>query len=66
MAATAIHNDQGNAIHIGEEGAEGEEGEYHDALKDKALVMIGDKVSLIPIILMTLTMEELMDMRTQI
>ena len=35
-------------------------------LKDEVLVMIGDKVSLIPIILMTLTMEELMDVRTQI
>ena len=35
-------------------------------LKDEALVMIGDKVSLIPIILMTFTMEELMDVRTQI
>ena len=29
MAAAARHDDQGNAIHIGEEGTEG--GEYHDA-----------------------------------
>ena len=31
MVAATRHDDQGNAIHIGEEGAEGEEGEYHDA-----------------------------------
>ena len=31
MAAAARHDDQGNAVHIGEEGAEGEEGEYQDA-----------------------------------
>ena len=30
MAAAAGHDDQGNIIHVGEEGAEGEE-EYHDA-----------------------------------
>ena len=30
MAAPPRHNDQGNAVHVGEEGAEGEE-EYHDA-----------------------------------
>ena len=30
MAAATRHDDQGNVIHIGEEGAEGEEGEYHD------------------------------------
>ena len=35
-------------------------------LNDEALVMIGDKVSLIPMILKTLTMEELVDVRTQI
>ena len=35
-------------------------------LKDEVLVTIGDKVSLTPIILMTLTMEELVDVRTQI
>ena len=28
MATAARHDDQGNMIHIGEEGAEG--GEYHD------------------------------------
>ena len=31
MATATRHNDQGNVIHIGEEGAEGEEGKYHDA-----------------------------------
>ena len=31
MAAATRHDDQGNLIHIGEEGAEGEEGEYHNA-----------------------------------
>ena len=31
MAAAARHDDQGNVIHVGEEGAEGEEGEYYDA-----------------------------------
>ena len=30
MAAAARHDDQGNIIHVGEEGAEGEEGEYLD------------------------------------
>ena len=30
MATAATHNDQGNAVHVGEEGAEGE-GEYQDA-----------------------------------
>ena len=35
-------------------------------LKDKVLVMIGDKVSLTLIILVTLTMEELVDAGTQI
>ena len=30
MAAATRHDDQGNMIHIGKEGAEGEEGEYHD------------------------------------
>ena len=30
MAAATRHDDQGNVIHIGEEGVEGEEGEYHD------------------------------------
>ena len=30
MAAATRHDDQGSAICIGEEGAEGEEGEYHD------------------------------------
>ena len=34
-------------------------------LKDKALVMIGDKVSLTPTILMTPTLEEHMEVRTQ-
>ena len=31
MVAAARHDDQGNVIHIDEEGAEAEEGEYHDA-----------------------------------
>ena len=31
MATGARHDDQGNVIHVEEEGAEGEEGEYHDA-----------------------------------
>ena len=31
MATAARHDDQGNVIHVGKEGAEGEEGEYHDA-----------------------------------
>ena len=31
MTAAARHDDQGNIIHIGKEGAEEEEGEYHDA-----------------------------------
>ena len=31
MATAARHDDQGNAIHVGVEGAEGEEGEFHDA-----------------------------------
>ena len=31
MAAAARQDDQGNAVHVGEEGAEGEEREYHDA-----------------------------------
>ena len=31
MATATRHDDQGNLIHVGEEGAEGEEGEYHDA-----------------------------------
>ena len=35
-------------------------------LKDEVLVMIGDKVSLIPMILKILTREELVDVRTQI
>ena len=30
MATATRHDDQGNVIHVGEEGAEGEEGEYHD------------------------------------
>ena len=30
MAAATRHDDQGNVIHIGKEGAEGE-GEHHDA-----------------------------------
>ena len=30
MAAASRQDDQGNAVHVGEEGAEGE-GEYHDA-----------------------------------
>ena len=34
-------------------------------LKDEALVMIGDKVSLILMILMTPTLEEHMEVRTQ-
>ena len=31
MATAARQDDQGNVIQVGEEGAEGEEGEYHDA-----------------------------------
>ena len=31
MAAAARHDDQGNAVHVGGEGVEGEEGEFHDA-----------------------------------
>ena len=31
MVRAIRHDDQGNAVHIGKEGAEGEEGEYHDA-----------------------------------
>ena len=30
MATAARQDDQGNAVHVGEEGAEGEEGEYQD------------------------------------
>ena len=31
MALAARQDDKGNAVHVGEEGAEGEEGEYQDA-----------------------------------
>ena len=31
MAAAARQDDQGNVIKVGEEGPEGEEGEYQDA-----------------------------------
>ena len=31
MTAATRHDDQGNIIHVGKEGAEEEEGEYHDA-----------------------------------
>ena len=30
MATAARQDDQGNVVHVGEEGAEGEEGEYQD------------------------------------
>ena len=46
MAATTRQDDQGNVIQVGEEGAEGEEGEYQDT-EGKVQVMIGDKVPLI-------------------
>ena len=31
MAAAARQNDQGNVVQVGEEAADGEEGEYQDA-----------------------------------
>ena len=60
MAAAARQDDQGNVIQVGEEGAEGEEGEYQDT-KGEVQVMIGDKVPLILMILKTHPMEEHVD-----
>ena len=61
MATAARQDDQGNVIQVGEEGAEGEGGDYQDALKGKVPVMIGDEVPLILMILETHPMEEHVD-----
>ena len=60
MAAATRQDDQGNVVQVGEEEAEGEEGEYQDT-KGKVQVMIGDEVPPIPMILETHLMEEHVD-----
>ena len=60
MATTARQDDQGNVIQVGEEGAEGEEGEYQDA-EGWGAGNDRDKVSPILTILKTHSMEEHVD-----
>ena len=63
MLAPPRHNDQGNVIHVGVEGAEGE-GEFHDT-EGRGEDDDRGAGAPIPKILATPTMEEPVDVETQ-